>query len=53
MQYVPNYENKVQYIELLNLRNGIKTSLLENAEIYVGDQKCAILGQSPPEMKVM
>lgn len=43
----------VQYVELLNLRNGNQTSLLENAEFFIDDQKCAILGSSPPEMEVM
>lgn len=43
----------VQKIEVFNFKNGGRTSLLENAEIYVGDRLCAKIGSRPPVNQVV
>ena len=45
-------EQSVQKVKIFNFKNGDKTSLLENAEIYVGgangQTQCAKVGPNPP-----
>ena len=46
-------EYSVEKIEVFNFKNGNKPSLLENAEIYIGDRICARVGNRPPVNQVI
>lgn len=46
--YTFKEKQSVQKVRLFNFKNGAKSSLLENAEIYVDGTECAKVGPNPP-----